>query len=147
MQLADGLIFLSFLNLSFNHLVGQIPQGMQFSTFSNDSYEGNKGLYGYPMTIECIHVPGPTFEEPHSSFGIGETHLNFGIVIDWNLIRIELGFIFGFGIVIGPLMFWKRWSTWYFDHVDDILIRIFPQLNLGTEYHRRRAHRNQRQRH
>jgi hypothetical protein len=113
--------------------VGPIPQSKQFMSLSDDSFEGNEGLYGCPMTIECILAPGPTFEESHSSFGIGETHL----MIDWNLIRIELGFIFGFGIVIGPLMFCKRWSTWYFDHVDDILTRIFPQLNLGTKYHRR----------
>jgi Leucine-rich repeat (LRR) protein len=133
MQLADGLIFLAVLNLSFNQLVGPIPQSKQFMSLSDDSFEGNEGLYGCPMTKECILAPGPTFEVSHSSFGIGETHL----MIDWNLICIELGFIFGFGIVIGPLMFCKRWSTWYFDHVDDILIRIFPQLNLGTKYQRR----------
>uniref|UniRef100_A0A2N9HMQ2 Leucine-rich repeat-containing N-terminal plant-type domain-containing protein n=1 Tax=Fagus sylvatica TaxID=28930 RepID=A0A2N9HMQ2_FAGSY len=133
MQLADGLIFLAVLNLSFNQLVGLIPQSKQFMSLSDDSFEGNEGLYGCPMTIECIVAPGPTFEESQSSFGIGETHL----MIDWNLICIELGFIFGFGIVIGPLMFCKRWNTWYFDHVDDILTRIFPQLNLGTKYHRR----------
>ena len=107
MHLVD-LIFLAVLDLSFNHLVGQIPQGKQFNTFSNDSFEGNKGLCGYPMTTKCIFAPSPTFKETPSNFGIGETHLNSGIVIDWNLIHVELGFIFGFGIVIGPLMFWKR---------------------------------------
>ena len=45
MRLAD-LIFLAVLNLSFNQLVGQIPQGKQFATFSEDSYEWNKGLCG-----------------------------------------------------------------------------------------------------
>ncbi|XP_023893409.1 receptor-like protein 7 [Quercus suber] len=44
MQLADGLTFLSVLNLSFNQLVGQIPQIKQFATFLETSYEGNKGL-------------------------------------------------------------------------------------------------------
>ena len=42
--------------------------------------------------------PLPTFEE---------THLNPGIVIDWNVVSAELRFVFGLGIVIGPLMFWK----------------------------------------
>ncbi|KAK7860855.1 receptor-like protein 35 [Quercus suber] len=72
----------------------------------------------------------------------------------WNLtnllylnLSIELGFIFGFGIVIWPLMFCKRWSRWYFKHVDNILIRIFPQLNLGIKYRQRRAHINQGRRH
>ncbi|KAM3689860.1 hypothetical protein ACJW30_09G077000 [Castanea mollissima] len=37
MQLADGLTFLSVLNLSFNQLMGQIPQIKQFATFLETS--------------------------------------------------------------------------------------------------------------
>ncbi|KAK7845281.1 receptor-like protein 12 [Quercus suber] len=44
----------------------------------------------------------PPFQETH--LNSKEIHLNF--------INVELGFIFGFGIVIWPLMFWKRWSRW-----------------------------------
>ncbi|XP_023925855.1 receptor-like protein 7 [Quercus suber] len=124
MQLADGLTFLSVLNLSFNQLVGQIPQIKQFATFLETSYEGNKGLYGFPL--ECKHdEPGalpPTFEETHSKSWIWT---------DWkNYISAELGFIFGFWVVVGPLVYWKRWRIQYYKHVDDILIKIFPQLNL-----------------
>ncbi|KAM4078922.1 hypothetical protein ACB094_09G077300 [Castanea mollissima] len=129
-QLADCLTFLSFLNFSFNLLVGPIPFSKQFATFSEASYEGNEGLCGNPLNKNCSLVPRsppPTFQETHSNSG--EIH--------WNFISVELGFIFGFGIVIGPLMFWKRWSRWYFKHVDDILIRIFPQLNLGIKYRQR----------
>lgn len=43
-QLANSLIFLLVLNLSFNQLVGLIPLIKKFATFSEDSYEGNKGL-------------------------------------------------------------------------------------------------------
>ena len=67
-QLADGLIFLSVLNLSFNQLVGQIPLIKQFSTFSNDSYEGNKGLCGVPLKTKCIFAPSPTFKENSFEF-------------------------------------------------------------------------------
>ncbi|KAL4606276.1 hypothetical protein ACB092_09G090700 [Castanea dentata] len=130
-QLEDSLTFLSLLNLSFNQLVGPIPQGKQFATFTNDSYIHNKELCGSPLTTHCIsyEAPPPTFQETHSNSG--EIHLNF--------LSAELGFIFGFGIVIWPLMFWKRWSRWYFTQVDDILIRIFPELNLGIKYRQRRA--------
>uniref|UniRef100_A0A2N9G5V4 Leucine-rich repeat-containing N-terminal plant-type domain-containing protein n=1 Tax=Fagus sylvatica TaxID=28930 RepID=A0A2N9G5V4_FAGSY len=62
MQLADGLIFLSVLNLSYNQLVGQIPFIKQFATFSEASYEGNKGLYGCPLKKECTSTkPSCTF--------------------------------------------------------------------------------------
>ena len=97
MQLAD-LTFLAVLNFSFNQLVGQIPQGKHFATFSEDSYEWNKGLCGYPLEIECTSTESgslhPTFEETHS---------NSRIVIDWNFLSAELGFVVGLGIVIGPL--------------------------------------------
>ena len=126
MQLANGLTFLSVLNLSFNQLVGQIPQIKQFATFLETSYKGNKGLCGFPLNIECKYdEPGalpPTFEETHSRSWIWT---------DWkNYISAELGFIFGFWVVIGPLVYWKRWRIQYYKHVDDILIKIFPQLNL-----------------
>jgi hypothetical protein len=142
-QLADGLIFLSVLNLSFNQLVGRIPFIKQFATFSEASYEGNRGLYGCPLKKECTSAeprsPPPTFEDIHSKSGL---------LIDWNYLSAELGFVFGFGLIIGPLMFWKRWRIQYYKHVDDIFFKIFPQLYLlGGKYRRIRANRNGVQRH
>jgi Leucine-rich repeat (LRR) protein len=132
MQLADGLIFLSVLNLSFNQLVGQIPFIKQFGTFSENSFKGNKGLCGLPLKSKC------TYEEPPlSPPTYEESRLKSRIVIEWNYISAELGFVFGFGVVIGPLMFWKRWRIWYSKHVDDILFKIFPQLYLRNERRRR----------
>ncbi|KAL5548591.1 hypothetical protein UlMin_003822 [Ulmus minor] len=61
-QLAD-LTFLASLNLSHNKLVGPIPRGKQFETFNNDSFIGNLGLCGYPMSKTCNnereHQPSP----------------------------------------------------------------------------------------
>ncbi|XP_059429281.1 receptor-like protein 7 [Corylus avellana] len=140
LQLADGLIFLSVLNLSFNQLEGKIPFSKQFATFSETSFKGNERLCGIPLKSHCTYeeprLSPPTYEEKHWNSGI-----------EWNFISAELGFVFGFGIVIGPLMFWKRWRLWYYKHVDDILFKIFPRLYLGKEYHQRRRHRNQRARH
>ncbi|KAH0704897.1 hypothetical protein KY290_009583 [Solanum tuberosum] len=51
-QLAS-LTSLAFLNLSYNHLQGCIPQGPQFHTFENNSYEGNDGLRGFPISKGC----------------------------------------------------------------------------------------------
>jgi len=149
-QLANGLIFLSVLNLSFNRLVGKIPQIKQFATFPKTSYEGNIGLCGFPMKKKCTH------EEPRSSPSTYEdTHSNSGSAIDWNFLSAELGFVFGFGIVVGPLMFWKRWRICYYKLVDDIFFKMFPQLYIRIENYQRqarkkqgrRAYRNQGRRH
>jgi Leucine-rich repeat (LRR) protein len=141
-QLADGLIFLSVLNLSFNQLVGKIPQIKQFLTFPETSYEGNIGLCGIPLKEKCTREePGlspPTSEETHSNSRIN--------AIDWNFLSAELGFVFGFGIVIGPLTFWKRWRICYYKHVDDIFFKMFPQLYIRIENRQRRVHKNQGQR-
>ncbi|KAM3337328.1 hypothetical protein P3S68_031653 [Capsicum galapagoense] len=45
-----SLTSLVVLNLSYNHLEGCIPQGNQFHTFENNSYEGNDGLRGFPLS-------------------------------------------------------------------------------------------------
>ncbi|GLT26629.1 hypothetical protein SLA2020_016840 [Shorea laevis] len=68
------LTFLSVLNLSHNELVGHIPEGKQFSTFSNDSYVGNSGLCGLPLTKKCEEPrpPSPQFDEEDDSTAIFE---------------------------------------------------------------------------
>ncbi|KAL5180640.1 Receptor-like protein 39 [Glycine soja] len=48
-QLAS-LSFISYLNLSFNHLVGKIPTSTQIQSFPASSFEGNGKLYGPPLT-------------------------------------------------------------------------------------------------
>uniref|UniRef100_A0A7N0T7T5 Leucine-rich repeat-containing N-terminal plant-type domain-containing protein n=1 Tax=Kalanchoe fedtschenkoi TaxID=63787 RepID=A0A7N0T7T5_KALFE len=51
-QLAS-LTFLSYFNVSNNQLVGRIPKGSQFRKFTQASFEGNKGLCGYPLKKKC----------------------------------------------------------------------------------------------
>ncbi|XP_041027080.1 receptor-like protein 6 [Juglans microcarpa x Juglans regia] len=137
MQLAESLTFLSVLNLSFNQLVGQIPMIIQFSTFSESSYVGNKGLCGFPLREICNAGGTPRSTPPDS---------NSKKVIGRKFLSVELGFIFGLGIIIGPL-YWKRWRFWYFKQVDDILYKIFPKLYMNREaYPRRITRRNRRPR-
>ncbi|KAB1216416.1 LRR receptor-like serine/threonine-protein kinase GSO1 [Morella rubra] len=135
LQLADGLIFLSTLNLSFNQLVGKIPMVKQFTTFPEKSYEGNRGLCGFPLEEKCEPIsPPPAFEGTHS---------NSRNAVNWNFLSVELGFIFGFGIVIVPLVFWRRWRIWYYTRIDDICFKILPQCYFRKEYGRRRVPKNQ----
>ncbi|WMV31917.1 hypothetical protein MTR67_025302 [Solanum verrucosum] len=55
-QLAS-LTSLEFLNLSHNYLQGCIPQGPQSHTFESNSYEGNDGLRGFPVSKGCGNDP------------------------------------------------------------------------------------------
>ncbi|XVF79295.1 hypothetical protein PTKIN_Ptkin14bG0209900 [Pterospermum kingtungense] len=66
------ITFLEVFNLSYNNLVGQIPMGKQFNTFSNDSYIGNLGLCGVPLSKKCNQQPPPPlFVTSGSKIGFG----------------------------------------------------------------------------
>ncbi|CAJ2655788.1 unnamed protein product [Trifolium pratense] len=122
MQLAS-LSFLSYLNLSFNHLVGKIPTGTQLQSFQASSFEGNYGLYGPPLT----EIPnGTRLDKPHPQPTCGRLAGS----IDWNFLSVELGFVFGLGIIIGPIMFWKQWRVRYWKLVDKILCWMFSRMYL-----------------
>ena len=114
------LNFLSFLNLSFNHLTGKIPIGTQIQSFEASSFEGNDGLYGPPLTEspdDGMHgLLLPTLPACGSQ----------ACKVHWNFVSVELGMVFGLGIVIGPLLFWKKWRLWYWQFVDKVLCWIFP---------------------
>ncbi|GLT55695.1 hypothetical protein SLA2020_287910 [Shorea laevis] len=118
-QLGD-LNFLAVLNLSHNQLEGRIPSGRQFQTFSEDSFKENKGLCGMPLKENCSVNVLPPYEDKYPNNG---TH------IDWNFLSVELGFVFGLGIVILPLMLCKRWRVWYCKHTNGFFYWIFPRLN------------------
>ncbi|XP_028957126.2 receptor-like protein 7 [Malus domestica] len=125
------LNFLSFLNLSNNQLNGKIPTGTQIQSFAPDSFAGNKGLWGPPLTVDITSRLPPPLEKGHS---------NAQPEIDFDLISTEIGCIFGFGAVIGPLVFCKRWRKWYYKTVESIFFKVFPQLEERIGPHRRHVH-------
>ncbi|XP_028769696.1 receptor-like protein 7 [Neltuma alba] len=61
-----SLLFLAVLNLSFNHLIGPIPTGTQIQSFGADSFEGNEGLCGPPLTQTCSFGVAPGLSSPSS---------------------------------------------------------------------------------
>ncbi|KAK4549965.1 hypothetical protein RGQ29_032729 [Quercus rubra] len=106
-QLVD-ITSLEILNLSKNYLFGQIPQGKQFNTFTNDSYNGNWGLCGFPMTKACGNDEGP----PPPPSTIQEDDFKFENGFHWKVVLLGYGCGFVFGLVLGYLVFSSGKLKW-----------------------------------
>ncbi|KAL2337714.1 hypothetical protein Fmac_012160 [Flemingia macrophylla] len=119
-----SLTFLSYLNLSFNHLVGKIPTGTQIQSFQASSFEGNNGLYGSPLPSVENRNGTNSWMLPQQKCG------KLVCTVDWNFISVEVGLVFGHGIVFGPILIWKGWRIWYWKLIHKILCWIFPQMYL-----------------
>ncbi|KAL4598279.1 hypothetical protein ACB092_11G049900, partial [Castanea dentata] len=107
-QLVD-LTSLAVLNLSENHLFGQIPQGKQFNTFTNDSYNGNLGLCGFPMTKACGNDKG---QQPPPSSTTQEDDFKFENGFNWKVVLLGYSCGFMFGLGLGYLVFSRGKLKW-----------------------------------
>ncbi|CAI8587052.1 unnamed protein product [Vicia faba] len=106
----SNLNFLEFLDLSNNHLVGEIPQGKQLNTFSNESYDGNSELCGFPLLKKC----GP---EQHSLPSANKYLSEEKFELGWKPVTMGYGCGFLFGIGLGYCMFLfgkPRWLVMIF---------------------------------
>ncbi|AES69318.1 receptor-like protein 9DC3 [Medicago truncatula] len=119
---------LEVLDLSNNRLVGEIPQGKQFNTFTNDSYEGNLDLCGLPLSKMC----GPEqHSAPSANNFCSEEKFEFG----WKPVAIGYGCGFVIGIGIGYYMFLIGKPRW--------LVMIFGGQPKRRVKRRTRMTRNQ----
>ncbi|KAK8985577.1 hypothetical protein V6N11_068830 [Hibiscus sabdariffa] len=100
------LLFLEVLNLSENHLVGLIPQGNQFNTFLNDSYIGNPGLCGFPVSKSCGH------SEPRAPGIYQHDDDDYAFRLDWKFVMMGYGCGLVFGISAGYIMMTIRKPKW-----------------------------------
>ncbi|KAL6287195.1 hypothetical protein ACE6H2_011585 [Prunus campanulata] len=101
------LNFLAYFNVSHNHLWGPIPLGQQFGTFLEDSYVGNSGLCGKPLSKKCESsrpLPPSIFEEDEDS--------GFQIELDWYVVLpgIISGLIIG--VISGDIWTSKK-HEWF----------------------------------
>ncbi|KAG4150201.1 hypothetical protein ERO13_D05G381200v2 [Gossypium hirsutum] len=120
-RLAD-LSFLSSLNVSENQLHGQIPQGKQFNTFGNDSYEGNKGLCGFPVSKGCNII------EPAPLNVLEKDGSKSNIAFEWKVVLIGYGCGVVFGMLVGYVVFQTGKPKWL--------------VNLVENQHEKRRRRN-----
>ncbi|KAM3734257.1 hypothetical protein ACB098_10G001700 [Castanea mollissima] len=112
-QSMSSLTFLSHLNLSNNNLIGRIPSSTQLQSLSASSFFGNK-LCGPPLTDSCtINYVKPNIQNKRSKdFG--------GLKVDWFFVSMALGFVAGFWLVLGPLLWNKQWRILYFQFLDHL---------------------------
>ncbi|KAI3769503.1 hypothetical protein L6452_00609 [Arctium lappa] len=89
---------------------GRIPQGPHFDTFDNNSYLGNLGLCGKPLSKECQHSKVST---PPQTSNISESFLPSERV-DWIVIFSGLGSGLVIGIVFGNFLY-ARYNDWFIE--------------------------------
>lgn len=136
-SLFSGLTFLEVLNLSYNHLSGRIPLGKQFNTFSNDSYRGNLGLCGFPLTKECgNHNESPPEEDDDDD---DDDDSFFARGFTWEAVVTGYGCGIAFGLFMGGLMFLLEKPKWFVNFAEDVAQQIAAKKR--TRQRRRRQRR------
>ncbi|KAK9167509.1 hypothetical protein Scep_002700 [Stephania cephalantha] len=124
-----SLTFLSVFNVSLNHLVGRIPSGTQFDTFSRNSFQGNLGLCGSQLQIQCnpkTRDDAPTSEKPPSSIE------NSSSDFDWRFALAGCGSGIIIGVVIEHFILTK--NMYY-------LAKVLAMERFINESYRQRARR------
>ncbi|KAG4161216.1 hypothetical protein ERO13_D01G042742v2 [Gossypium hirsutum] len=106
-----NLTFLQVLRFWNNNLVGPIPHGKQFDTFENDSYRGNLGLCGFPLSKECNNdeIAEPAQDEEDNGNGNGNGN---GIAFIWKVAMMGYGSGMVLGISIGYIVFTTGRPRW-----------------------------------
>ncbi|XP_055815011.1 receptor-like protein Cf-9 homolog [Solanum dulcamara] len=130
------LTSLEVLKLSHNHLEGCIPKGPQFDTFENNSYEGNDGLHGFPVSEGCGSSRMPETndtthvldEESKSTF---LSEFRNGILMGYGS-----GLIIGFSIAYFMLL--SRNSNWLSRISEELEYRIGMRRRKKQRGHHRR---------
>ena len=119
------MTFLVKLNLSMNNLEGRIPQSTQLPTFGNESYAGNVGLCGFPLTRKCEgsdEKPSPPNVEVKPEREI-----------EWIYVFAAAGYVLSIGIFSWLLLFCPSFSYKYFEKVDDVFEKIFECSSAGRK--------------
>ncbi|GLU15269.1 hypothetical protein SLE2022_317730 [Rubroshorea leprosula] len=118
------LTFLSVLNLSDNELVGHIPKGNQFDTFLNDSYIGNSGLCGFPLTKKCHNEEEPG--APPSQFDAEDDST---ALFEWKFALAGYGCGLVLGLSLGYIAFTIGKPWWVVKEVEKYQQKLVGRCN------------------
>ncbi|XVE80505.1 hypothetical protein DITRI_Ditri14bG0145300 [Diplodiscus trichospermus] len=127
------LTFLSFFSISGNQLGGQIPKGKQFNTFGNESYKGNKGLCGFPVSKGSSSNESPSPELPPSILP-EKANFDFG----WKVVLIGYGCGVMFGLFVGYVVFRTGKPIWLVSLVEDQYLKRRRKSKVGNRSGARR---------
>ncbi|XP_070016663.1 receptor-like protein Cf-9 homolog [Nicotiana sylvestris] len=137
-QLAS-LTSLAILNLSHNHLQGCIPQGPQFHTFENNSYEGNDGLHGFPVSEGCGSSRIP--ETNNTTRVLDEESTSEFLNDFWKAALMGYGSGLVIGLSIAYIMLSARnpnWLSWIVEELEHKIAMRRRKKKRGQRRHRRR---------
>ncbi|KAM0948196.1 putative leucine-rich repeat domain superfamily [Dioscorea sansibarensis] len=119
------LNFLESLNLSHNNLSGKIPYVSHLTTFNDpSSYAGNLNLCGAPLNKNCTsdESPSNTLDQEDDDDDDNDSQTT------WFYIGLMSGFVVGFWIVWGMLLFKKDWRHAYFKFLDDMYDMMYVKI-------------------
>ncbi|GKV26097.1 hypothetical protein SLEP1_g35450 [Rubroshorea leprosula] len=91
------LKFLKVFNVSHNHLMGPIPKGQQFDTFENNSFDGNLGQCGMPLSRKCDYYNFEVLPPPYST-SEGNEDPGLSGEFGWKLVLMGYGYRFLIGV-------------------------------------------------
>ncbi|KAK3411719.1 hypothetical protein EUGRSUZ_I00469 [Eucalyptus grandis] len=99
------LTYLEVFDVSYNCLIGPIPKSRQFATFENNSYKGNSGLCGAPLSKRCGY---PEASPP--SFLTSEEDRDSGsaMELDWKIVCMGYASGLVIGVVLGNCLITRR---------------------------------------
>ncbi|CAN4104742.1 unnamed protein product [Withania somnifera] len=135
-----SLTSLECLNLSHNHLQGCIPRGPQSYTFGSNSYEGNDGLHGFPLSKGCGN--DPVSDTNYTAFGLDDQESNSEFLSDfWKAALMG----YGSGLCIGLSILYFMGLSGRLRWLARIIVELEHKIMMRRRKKRGRQ-RNQRRR-
>ncbi|KAH7865950.1 hypothetical protein Vadar_013469 [Vaccinium darrowii] len=137
-----------FFSLSDNMLSGPIPpsicnvSSLMFLDLSNNRFSGTipqRLIDTCSAILIVLDLRNNNLTEPRRpTFDSRQED-----EINWVYITATLGYIVGFGVIVGPLLYSKRWRQCYYKPVDRVILRILHHRERRARHQRRRDNKNQ----
>ncbi|KAF4371447.1 hypothetical protein F8388_001975 [Cannabis sativa] len=119
---------LGVLDLSNNNLSGEIPRSTQLQSRDAASYMGNPLLCGVPLPIKC-----PNGKVVTTSDEAIENHGDDGFISKGFYISLALGFVVGFWVFCGTLIFNKSWRCVYLKLLNNVGDWAYGELSVSKD--------------